>query len=237
MGTPASAAVGRVPSEVGDELRSDFHDQLAELRRCVEAMGADVVDMVRSAVDALLEGDDARVSEVEAADADVDLAYARVERDAYTIVLRQAPVARDLRMVVASLRVAQELERCGDLARSIARRSTRLDESVLTPRVRLLVHELGAEAVGMLAGAIRAYGVLDGAAATVVIAADERLDDLYAQLLRELFALRQAANEPLVEAGLVARFLERLGDHAAVISARVHFINGAAFEPNDSDSG
>ncbi len=222
---------------MGDELRSDFHDRLAELHRGVEAMGADVVDMVRGAVDALLEGDDDRVNEVEAADVTVDAAYARVERDVYTIVLRQAPVARDLRLVVASLRVAQELERCGDLSCSIARRSARLDESVLTPRVRLLVHELGAEAVSMLAAAIRAYGVLDGATATAVVAADTGLNALYAELLRELFSLRQAANEPLVEAGLVARFLERLGDHAAVISARVHFINGDAFEPNDSDSG
>ncbi len=220
-----------------DELRSEFHDQLAELHRGVEAMGADVVDMVRSAVDALLEGEGQRVVEIEAADAAVDAAYARVERDAYAVVVRQAPVARDLRLVVASLRVAQELERCGDLARSIARRSTRLDETVLTPRVRLLVHELGAEAVSMLAGSVRAYAVLDGPAATAVIAADEGLDALYAQMLRELFSLRQAANEPLVEAGLVARFLERLGDHAAVISARVLFINGSAFEPNDSDSG
>ncbi len=222
---------------MGDELRTDFHDQLAELHRGVEAMGADVVGMVRSAVDALLEGDDNRVGEVEAADAAVDAAYARVERDVYTIVLRQAPVARDLRLVVASLRVAQELERCGDLSRSIARRASRLDETVLTPRVRLVIHEIGAEAVAMLAGAVRAYGVLDGSAAAAVVAADQGLDDLYTQLLRELFSLRQAANEPLVEAGLVARFLERLGDHAAVISERVHFINGGTFEPNDSDSG
>ena len=222
---------------MADELRSDFHDQLGELHRRVESMGADVVSMVASAVDALLEGDLDRVGEIEAADAAVDAAYVRVERDVYTIVLRQAPVARDLRLVVASLRVAQELERCGDLSRSIARRSTRVDESVLTPRVRLLVHELGAEAVRMLAGAVRAYGVLDGAAAAAVVAADAALDDLYTLLLRELFSLRQAANEPLVEAGLVARFLERLGDHAAVISERVHFINGGAFEANDSDSG
>jgi phosphate transport system protein len=222
---------------VGEELRTEFHDQLAELHRAVEAMGADVVDMVRSAVDALLEGDDERVGEVEAMDAAVDAAYARVERDAYTIVLRQAPVARDLRLVVASLRVAQELERCGDLSRSIARRATRLDETVLTPRVRLVIHEIGADAVGMLAGAVRAYGVLDGTAAAAVVAADQGLNELYTQLLRELFALREAANEPLVEAGLVARFLERLGDHAAVISERVHFINGGTFEPNDSDSG
>ena len=222
---------------VGEELRSDFHDQIADLRRRVEAMGADVVGMVRSAVDALLEGDPGRIDEVQGVDASVDAAYAQVERDVYTIVLRQAPVARDLRLVVASLRVAQELERCGDLSCSIARRSTRLDETVLTPRVRLLVHELGADAVSMLAGAIRAYAVLDGAAANDVVAADESLNALYTELLRELFSLRQAANEPLVEAGLVARFLERLGDHAAVISARVLFINGDAFEPNDSDSG
>jgi len=218
-------------------MRTEFHDQLAELHRCVESMGADVVSMVRSAIDALLEGDDHRVAEVEAADALVDATYARVERDVSAVVVRQSPVARDLRLVVASLRVAQELERCGDLARSIARRSARLDDTVLTPRVRLLIHELGAEAISMLAGAVRAYGVLDGQAAAAVVAADARLDELYASLLRELFELRGAANEPLVEAGLVARFLERLGDHASVISARVHFINGGAFEPNDSDSG
>lgn len=222
---------------MSEELRTEFHDQLAELHRSVEAMGADVVDMVRSAVDALLEGDADRVDEVEAADAAIDAAYARVERNVYSIVIRQAPVARDLRLVVASLRVAQELERCGDLSRSIARRASRLDETVLTPRVRLLVHELGAEAVSMLAGAVRAYAVLDGVAASAVVAADEGLDEIYSTLLRELFSLRQATNEPLVEAGLVARFLERLGDHASVISARVHFINGDAFEPNDSDNG
>ena len=222
---------------MGDELRTDFHDQLAELHRCVEEMGADVVDMVRSAVDALLEGDGHRLGEVEDADVAVDATYAQVERDVHTILLRQTPVARDLRLVVASLRVAQELERCGDLARSIARRATRLDDTVLTPRVRLLVHELGAEAIGMLAGAVRAYAVLDGATASAVVAADAGLDELYTSMLRELFELRRAANEPLVEAGLVARFLERVGDHAAVISARVHFINGSAFEPNDSDSG
>ena len=50
-------------------------------------------------------------------------------------------------------------------------------------------------------GAVRAYGVLDGTAAAAVVAADQRLDDLYTQLLRELFSLRQASNEPLVEAG------------------------------------
>jgi phosphate transport system protein len=220
-----------------DELRGDYHDRLAELHREVESLGADVVGMVRSAIDALLEGDEARLAEVEAADVEVDVRYAQVERVVYRLVVTQQPVARDLRLIVGSLRVAQELERCGDLACAIARRAHRLDETVLTPRVRLVVHEIGAEAVSMLAAAVRAYGVFDVDAAAAVVAADEALDDLYAQLLRALFDLDGVGGEPMVEAGLVARFLERLGDHATVISERVQFIASGTFDPNDADSG
>ena len=220
-----------------DELRADYHDRLAELHRDVEALGADVVGMARSAIDALLEGDEERLADVVSADREVDRRYAATEREVYRLMVTQHPVARDLRLVVGSLRVAQELERCGDLACAIARRARRLDETVLTPRVRLVVHEIGAEAVSMLAAAVRAYGVLDADAAAAVVVADEALDDLYAQLLRALFELQGVGGEPMVEAGLVARFLERLGDHATVMAERVLFIANGSFEPNDADSG
>jgi phosphate transport system protein len=219
-----------------DELRREFHDDLASVQAKVIAMGADVVDLVSLATDALLENDAGRAADAAAADGVIDDAYANVETTVYRLVARQGPVARDLRFLVGSLRVAQELERCGDLAVGVARRGERIDETVLTPAVRLIIHELGAEAVSMLAGAMRAYRVLDDGLASAVIAGDEAMDDLYAKLLAELFALRGVASEPLVEAGLVARFFERLGDHAAVISERVRFVNGSAFEANDSDS-
>lgn len=222
---------------VVDELRRDYHDALTDVRQRVLAMGADVVGIVRLATLALLENDAGRAAEAAAADAAVDTAYAQIEATVYHVVARQAPVARDLRLLVGSLRVAQELERCGDLAVGVAKRSQRIDETVLTPAVRLIVHELGGEAVGMLAGALRAYRVLDAGLAQEVVAGDEAIDDLYAKLLAELFSLRGAASEALVEAGLVARFFERLGDHAAVIAERVCFVDGTAFEANDSDSG
>jgi len=220
---------------VAAELRRDFHDRLAAFHDCVEAMAASLVVHVRSAADVLLEGDSEAATRVAAADLAIDAAYRDIENEGFLIVAVEAPVARDLRLVVGSLRVAQELERCGDLASSIARRVDRVHTAALTPAVRMLIHELAAEAVRMLDGAARAYAVLDPDLAAEVIAWDAEMDRLHAALLQALFALHEPDPRSLVELALVARFFERLGDHAAVVAERVRFIAGSPYEPNDAD--
>lgn len=87
----------------------------------------------------------------------------------------------------------------------------------------------------MAEAAARACAVLDGEAAARLEAWDDVVDDLHTALLRELFGLREAPAEALVELGLVARFYERIADHALVIGERVRFVASGEMVPGDRD--
>jgi phosphate transport system protein len=194
-----------------------------------------VIEGLDRVTDALLSGDARTAAEVIAADAPLDDHYAVVEADVHDLLARQAPVARDLRFVLAGLRIAQEVERCGDLVASIARRAGRLDPAVLTPDIRAIVHEMGAEAVGMFRTAAAAYEVLDPSAAARLHEWDDTMDELHRRLLRAVFALHDAPVESAVELGLVARFYERIADHAVVVAERICFAASGSMNPGDAD--
>ncbi len=229
-----------MPSGTGPgEMRREFHDQLAGIHSDVGQMLRLTRSALQRSTDAFLEDDVAAAEAVIFADAQVDVLYATVERDAFTIVATQAPVARDLRLVVGSLRIAQEAERCGDLISSIARRTNTIDASALNPQLRMLIHEMGAEGVRMLDGAAKAYDVLDSIMADEVVEWDAVMNAHHVSLLQLLFDFEDVDNRSLVELALVARFFERIGDHAAVVAQRVRLIDQGrtlAYKPNDTDS-
>ena len=217
------------------ELRRTFHDQLTAVHGRVAAMSKVVIEGLDRVTDALLMGDERAAAEVIAADAPLDDHYVAVEMEVQDMLARQAPVARDLRFVLAGLRIAQEVERCGDLVASIARRTGRLDPAALTPEIRSIVHEMGAEAVGMFRSAAAAYEVLDPSAASRLSEWDDIMDDLHRRLLMEVFALRDVPIEAAVELGLIARFYERIADHAVVVAERVCFAASGTMNPGDAD--
>ena len=207
-----------------EELRRSFHDQLADLRAELGDMAAAVVAAVRRSSDGFLEGDTEVAAEMTAANQAIQVLYNRVEHDGFDLVALQSPVARDLRFVTATMRIAQELDRCGRLVASIARKGATVSEAALTPPIRAMLHEMAAEAVRMLDNAARAYSVLDVDLAREVEGWDDNLDDLHRRLLAALYALEGARAQDLVGLGLVARFYERLGDHAVKIAERVLFV-------------
>ena len=220
---------------VQPELRRTFHDQLASVQERVLAMTRMVEQGLESVTETLLAGDRVRAELVIANDAPLDGLYAQIEAEIQDLIARQAPVARDLRFVLAALRIAQEVERCGDLVASIARRADRIDPAVLTPDIRSIVYEMGAEATGMFRSAARAFEVCDPGAAMRLEEWDDTMDDLHRRLLATVFALRDASVESAVELGLVARFYERIADHAVVIAERVRFIASGAMNAGDTD--
>ncbi len=217
------------------ELRRTFHEQLAGVRDQVNAMTGVVALGLDRVTEALLSGDRETAASVIAGDAPLDDIYALVETDIHDLIARQAPVARDLRFVLAALRIAQEVERCGDLVASIARRAGRLDQDVLTAEIRAIVYEMGAEAVGMFRTASSAFAVLDESAAARLGEWDDVMDELHRRLLLAVFALRDVSLESAVELGLIARFYERIADHAVVIAERVCFAVSGAMHPGDAD--
>lgn len=220
---------------MASELRRSFHDRLAGLHDTVAKMVEHVARRVPTVTDALLEGDAATAAEVVAADAELDAAYARVEADVFDLVAREAPVAKDVRFLIASLRIAQEAERSGDLVASVGRRVPSFAPAELDPAVRALLYELGAETAAVVDGAVRAYRVLDENVAAEVIAQDDGVDDLHRRLTHELFATSGARAGFLVELGLIGRFYERIADHGVVICERVRFVASGEMRPGDAD--
>lgn len=199
------------------------------------AMTRVVDDSLDRVTETLLAGDVEAAARIIANDAPLDGLYVELEAEIQDLLARQAPVARDLRFVLAALRIAQEVERCGDLVASIARRAGRIDPTVLTPEIRSIVYEMGAEGVGMFRSAARAFEVCDPEAAPRLEEWDDTMDDLHRRMLRTVFALGDVPVESAVELGLIARFYERIADHAVVVAERVCFIASGTMKPGDTD--
>ena len=153
-----------------------------------------------------------------------DLAIDRLDVDIDEAVLRilalDAPVASDLRLVVAIKAIATDLERVGDLARNIAgcaRRLTQREEFPLPPGL----HALAQEGCAALSLAVRAFSELDAETARAVLAADDSIDDQEDILIREAIARLSSApdtTEQEVDLIFIAQNLERIGDHATNIA-------------------
>jgi phosphate transport system protein len=165
----------------------------------------------------------------------IDEAYIWLESEIFDLVALQAPVGRDLRFLTASLRIGQATERAGDLVTSIGFRAELLRPYLGQAALGPLIRELGLGAAGMLRGAASAYAVLDESLAEEVTARDDAIDELHHRLVRAIYDLEGVPLEPAVELGLVARFYERIADHAVVIAERVRFIASARMNPGDTD--
>lgn len=197
-------------------------------------MGTVVVRGVRNATDALLAGDDSLGADVVSADAFIDASYASVEMDVFDVVALEAPVARDLRFVIATFRIAANIERCGDLVASIARRAGRIDPEAMSPAVRDIVRRMGDAAEATFDRAMQAYAVIDPDVAAGVAGLDLHVDALQRDLLRALVA-EQVDAESVIDLSMVARFFERVGDHAVVIAERVRFVAVGEMDAGDRD--
>lgn len=219
----------------GSELRRSFHDHLADLRHRVDEMAGVVVEGIGAVTDALLLDDVDAATAVIARDRRIDDLYPTVEADVFHLVATQAPVARDLRFLMATLRVAMEIERSGDLVASIGRRVGTLDPDALTPEVRLLLSEMGHRARAMFGVAAGAYATLDAERARSLSHEDDAMDDLHRRLLQCLFRSAPDRVASTVELGLIARFYERVADHAVVVGERVGFVVDGSMNAGDAD--
>ena len=214
-----------------DELRRAYHDRISELRQRTGALVVAAADAVDHLTSALLEGDaEARRDVIGELDWTLE-EPARIEEEVLDILALEAPVGRDLRVVLASLFIAQTGGLCLGLVRTLAVRVGPGDD-VLTPTLRTLAYEIGAETVGLLRRAAGAWFVLEEGLALEVIADAEASRLLQRRFLAELLQLSGVAVESAVDLGMLARAYERLTDHAVSIARRVVFAaTGATANP------
>ncbi len=172
---------------------------------------------------AVWERNAALADEVMRDDLEIDRLDVEIDAAVLRILALDAPVARDLRLVVATKAIATDLERVGDLARNIAgcaQRLARRAAFTLPPEI----HSLADDSRAALRAATQAFADIDAAAARSVIAHDDRIDDLQDEIVRDAIA-RLAANpattEQEIDVIFIAQHLERIGDHATNLAEEV----------------
>ena len=186
-----------------------------------------VADDLPRATDALLNGNSEVVRSLVERDQQIDALYPKIEDLADRELVLQAPLASDLRFLVSVLRVVPEIERSHDLVVSIARRAGYVRSEDLSPRGRGFIEQMGSVAADMWRQAVDCWRERDRSAAAVLDEHDDEMDELYASLMAELGSGGMSLPVTM-EMTLVARFYERLGDHAVNIARRVVYLAGSA---------
>jgi phosphate transport system protein len=205
------------------ETRKTFSGELSELRDLVLQMGTFVEDMLSRAMQSLVTQDVDLASEVRRSDDIADTFDLQIEGCCTRLLALQQPLARDLRAVIAAVRMSSDLERIGDYAKDIAKVTLRLAG---IPYYKPLedLPRMARLAGDMIRMAIRCFVDRDLETARRVAEMDKTLDDLWAHLRDELIAAMGRDASLVMQAThllLVARYLERIGDHTVNVVERV----------------
>jgi phosphate transport system protein len=207
-------------------MTSDLQSQLLELRRSILSMGALVDERVQCVVDALLTDDLSGAENCRHGDREVDLLEVEIEKYCIEVLALLQPVARDLRFVLAVLRINTEFERIGDLAKGIAKRVLHLDKMgfLTTPE---MVKSMARAVRTMLADTIASLANSDANLAQQIRRGDQEIDDFQKQILewaqRELLS-KGTATEAAIDIMTVARSLERIGDLCTNVAEDIIFL-------------
>src|SRR5436305_5630603 len=206
-----------------DRTRIELPKDLEEIDQKVVQLFALVAESVSKATDAFLANDREAAESLSDADAVIDELYCEVEELVQRQFALQSPMARDMRFLLSVLRIVPELERSGDLAEHIAARAMRGVSDNITPRIRGLIEQMGHIDTQMWREAADGYVDRDPHVATRLNDRDDELDELHSSLTAELVT-GQLSVPIALEMALVARFFERLGDHAVNIGERIRYI-------------
>jgi phosphate transport system protein len=209
------------------EHRQEFQRELEAIEAKVIEMFAMVAEDLPGATNALLTGDGEVIPVLAERQQVIHALYPEIEKLADTEILLQAPVADDLRFLLSVLRILPDLERAHHSVMEIATRANHILSHDLSPRCRGLVERIGDLAAQMWRQAADSWYQRDRLAVNALAARDEEMGELHASLIGEL-ASGQMSLPVTMEMTLVARFYERLGDHAVNIARRVVYLAGSA---------
>lgn len=202
-----------------------FDDELNELRSIISQMGGMAEAQLASAMEAVSNRNDELAHKVLAADQRLDRLEADADKLAVEIIARRAPMANDLREIIAALKTASMLERIGDYAKNIAKRSTVLSHSKAVAPASV-VPAIAGESQQMIREVLDAFIERDSDRAVEVWERDQRVDQLYDSLFRELLTYMMENPKlitPCTHLLFIAKNLERIGDHATNIAEIVYF--------------
>lgn len=208
------------------EHRQDFERDLEAIEAKIIELFAVIAEDLPEATKALLTGSNEIMQRLLDRDKVISALYPETEALANREILLQAPVADDLRFLLSVLRVLVEFELSHDLVIQIASRGNHFLGDDLSPRTRGIVERMGSLTSDMWRQAADCWYQRDRDASLALAERDDEMDQLYSSLLAEL-AAGQMSVPVTMEMTLVARFYERLGDHAVTVARRVVYLAGS----------
>lgn len=212
-------------------MRNRFDRQLAQLNRELTEMGALCEEVIALASRALTEGDKTLAAKVAPVDAEIDEKERSIESLCLKLLLQQQPVARDLRQISAALKMITDMERIGDQAEDIAEIVSFLDGAAEHDD---LLRQMAQAVIRMVTDSVDAYVKQDTNLAKRVIARDDQVDEYFSQVKRRLIGCiaRDPENgESVPDLLMIAKYYERIGDHATNIAEWVIFSVTGAHPP------
>ena len=216
-------------------MRSNFDRQLSELNRSLIEMGAMCEEIIALATKALAEGDMELAKRVDTLGADIDRMERTIESMCLRLLLQQQPVARDLRQISAALKMITDMERIGDQASDIAEIIKHKKSRSGDRKTEADLKSMAEAAVTMVTDSIDSFVKKDIELAHSVIKFDDRVDEGFVELRSELVGLiakYSADGEYCVDLLMIAKYLERIGDHATNIAEWVVYSITGIHEKN-----
>jgi phosphate transport system protein len=202
-----------------------FDQDIGQLRGLISQMGGLAESAIASAMVALSRGDLELAEQIRLDDKRIDAIEADVERAAVRIIALRAPMANDLREVVAALKIASVVERIGDYAKNIAKRVPQIESEQRIDPISTLP-AMARMASEMVHDVLDAYAARDPEAAMEVVERDNALDDFYDSIFRTLVTYMVENPKTISQCAhllFVAKNLERIGDHATNVAEMIYF--------------
>ncbi len=204
-----------------------YEHELQSLGAKLLEMGGLAERLLSEAVSALVSRDAERALRVIGADARIDRLESEVENQAVTMIARRQPLAVDLRHVVAAIRIASDLERIGDMAKNIAKRTTAISAERQPHKVAVGVEHMAEIALDLLKEVLDSYVARDARKALEIRRRDEEIDAIYTSVFRELltYMMEDPRNiTPCTHLLFCAKNIERVGDHVTNIAEIVYYV-------------
>ena len=215
-----------------------FDEDITRLRGLIAEMGGLAEVSIQEALEAMTKGDDKLAKRVIKRDRKIDALETEVDRLAVRIIALRAPMADDLREVIAALKIAGVVERIGDYSKNIAKRVGMIEARKKFEPLALLP-AMGEIAAEMVHDVLTAYAARDPVLAREVIATDEKVDAFYNSIFRNVVSYMTETPATISRAAqilFVARNIERVGDHATNLAEMVHYAAPGAYPPDDDET-
>ena len=200
-------------------MRKHYNEQLAQLNTELITMGALCEEAISGAAKYLIENDEALKERIFEADSKIDQKERDIETLCMKLILQQQPVARDLRVISSALKMISDMERIGDQASDIAEIVCFVNQSSIGSKVHIA--DMARATINMVTDSVESFVKNDIDLAYEVIKHDDVVDDLFIKVKNELISgVKEGANdaEALIDLLMIAKYFERIGDHAENIA-------------------